>query len=129
MTTEPRLPTNAAPVSDLLQQWEELFNRRDWPAVIGLFVERPLFKGMSVQEIGDAAGLKAYFDAVPSGLTATVDRRSITTASLVTGAAAAFARIAFDRGSESRVVHLAVTVLEQPDGAWRIASWHLSIDS
>ncbi len=108
--------------------WAKAFARKDWPALVGLYTDRPAFYGSTPELHVTQAALRSYFEALPpSLLEAQYAEPEITP--IKPGCFAASGDVVFvnrDRDGETGLAFRMTHVMVRDEGGWRIAVHHAS---
>lgn len=114
----------SAPLTTVLEQWADGIRLHDPDRVASFFTEDAVFQGFDPAHTVGRAGVRAYYDKQPVGLTPTFTVRE--TRSLAADALLAFVDVDFaPPGRDVIPTHLTI-VLTRVGDAWLIAHYHVS---
>ena len=124
-------PSSAAPADDVisaaLQKWSDAFAKKDWDAMSNLYSKDALFFGSTPPLYRGLDGVKAYFNALPPMVGATVAFKDLAIvpigSSLINIAGIATFTVP---GAPAPFVFRITQSYVNEGGAWKIVSHHAS---
>lgn len=110
----------------VLDQWKSGVDAHEPHRVAACFTDDAIFQGLHPYSVG-RAGVAAYYDAQPAGLTAAY--QVLETRRIAADAVLGYLSVDFGFADGRRLpVHLTVIVQER-DGRWLIRHYHVSRDT
>lgn len=108
-----------------LDEWADMFARRDFSALSELYTDQPLFWGSTPTLARDHLAIRDYFQALPPMQTPRVAFSELVVGELAANVLHAAMIATFTSGQAKGQVRLTQTYV-RADGVWKIAAHHAS---